>query len=52
MRPFICQECGAPYDALWKATYCSKQDLDPRKENQRLRDGSQREIVRPVEVDQ
>jgi hypothetical protein len=47
-----CRECGAIYDAPWKAAYCARQDVDPRKENQRLRDGAQLAIVAPNSLEE
>ena len=43
-----CKDCGAIYDAAWKAVYCARQDADPRLENMRLRVGWQATVIWPI----
>lgn len=46
---FTCQGCGLHYETADDARYCARTDADPRGENERLRLGTQRRIVLPIE---
>jgi hypothetical protein len=47
---YECTDCGYLYHTGHAAKYCARQDRDPRNENQRLRDGTQKTIVKPAEL--
>jgi len=51
---YECSECGYSYSNSYAAAYCAKTDLDPRKENQQLKNGelASRWVPRPVRGDE